>query len=57
MIYHAVDAHDRFIEGTNKFKRKMCMDKIVYTHDGWPYIADRSPSFTEQPGPIIELEK
>ncbi|RYY07962.1 MAG: hypothetical protein EOP43_01665 [Sphingobacteriaceae bacterium] len=36
IIYHAVDANDRYVAGTDRFKRKMCMDKIVYDDNGWP---------------------
>ena len=52
IIYHAVDTSDRFIPGTRFFKRKMCMDKILYTSDGWPYVQNGSPSFTSQLGPV-----
>lgn len=53
MIYHAVDTKERFITGTNKFLRKMCMDRILYTNGGWPYVINSSPSFTTQKGPIV----
>ena len=53
LIYHAVDHNDRFIENTDKFKRKMCMDKIQYTKDGWPFIENASPSFENQVAPLI----
>ncbi len=53
MIYHAVDTKDRFIAGTDIFLRKMCMDRILYTDDGWPYVKNFSPSFTSQKGPVI----
>ncbi len=56
MIYHAVDTKDRFITGTNIFLRKMCMDRILYTNDGWPYIKNVSPSFTTQQGPVVLSE-
>lgn len=52
MFYHAVDTSDRFIAGTNIFKRKMCMDRVLYSDDGWPYIKDNSPSFNLQTGPF-----
>lgn len=51
IVYHAVDTKDRFIAGTNIFLRKMCMDKIIYTEDGWPYVENFSPSYTIQKGP------
>lgn len=38
IFYHAVDLQDRFITGTNKFKRKMCMKRVWYDEDGWPGI-------------------
>jgi arabinan endo-1,5-alpha-L-arabinosidase len=53
MIYHAVDIHGRYIAGTDRFLRKMCMDRIVYTEDGWPYVENLSPSFTPQSGPEV----
>lgn len=52
MVYHAVDRKQKFIEGTDRFLRKMCMDKIEYTKDGWPFITTGSPSFTEHTGPL-----
>ncbi len=57
IIYHAVDTKDRFITSTDRFLRKMCMDKLRYTDDGWPYIENGSPSFTEQKGPVVLREK
>jgi arabinan endo-1,5-alpha-L-arabinosidase len=56
MIYHAVDPNERFIRGTDKFLRKMCMDKVHYTDDGWPFVNNYSPSFTEQEGPTCIAE-
>lgn len=53
MIYHAVDTRNRFISGTDRFLRKMCMDQVFYTSDGWPYIKNASPSFECRSGPII----
>lgn len=53
MIYHAVDTNDRFIPGTDRFLRKMCMDRIFYTSEGWPYIKKGSPSFEVQTGPVV----
>lgn len=47
IIYHAVDSNDRFIATTSVFKRKMCADKILYDQEGWPYIKDSSPSYSE----------
>lgn len=44
IIYHAVDPADRFIKGTDRFKRKMCMDRIFYNEEGWPYLGANSPS-------------
>ena len=52
MIYHAVDTTDRYIAGTDKFLRKMCMDIIYYTNDGWPFINNGLPSYTLQAGPV-----
>jgi arabinan endo-1,5-alpha-L-arabinosidase len=54
MMYHAVDTTDRFIPGTNIFLRKMCMDRVLYTTDGWPFVKDGSPSFTIQKGPVVK---
>lgn len=53
IIYHAVDTTDRFIPGTNIFLRKMCMDRILYTNDGWPYVKNGSPSFEVMEGPVV----
>ncbi|HZG25916.1 MAG TPA: family 43 glycosylhydrolase [Chitinophagaceae bacterium] len=53
MFYHAVDVKDRFIPGTNIFLRKMCLDRVLYTADGWPYIENSSPTFTRQKGPVV----
>ena len=55
MVYHAVDTKDRYIPGTDRFLRKMCMERIFYTEDGWPFIANYSPSFTVQEGPSINV--
>jgi arabinan endo-1,5-alpha-L-arabinosidase len=55
LVYHAVDVADRYITGTDRFLRKMCLDKVLYTADGWPYIADYSPSVLTQPGPRVNL--
>jgi arabinan endo-1,5-alpha-L-arabinosidase len=52
IIYHAVDSQDRFIPGTDRFKRKMCMDRVLYTPDGWPYVQAPCPSHLEQTGPV-----
>ncbi len=53
IIYHAVDAAEPFIRGTDKVLRKMCMDRVLYSKEGWPYIQGGSPSFSRQPGPVI----
>ena len=53
LIYHAVDPGDRFIAGTDRFLRKMCMDKVLYTADGWPYLNGNSPSAGVQTGPQV----
>ncbi len=55
MIYHAVDTQDRYIPNTDRFQRKMCMDRIHYTDDGWPIIINRSPSSTIQAGPVYQV--
>jgi arabinan endo-1,5-alpha-L-arabinosidase len=55
IIYHAVDPSSRFIDGTDRFLRKMCMDKVMYSEDGWPYIDTYSPSFEPKPGPVISI--
>jgi arabinan endo-1,5-alpha-L-arabinosidase len=54
MFYHAVDTKERFIKGTDRHLRKMCMDKIRYTEDGWPFIEGGVPSFEVQQGPEIK---
>ncbi len=51
LFYHAVDPNDRFIAGTDRFLRKMCMDKVLYTPDGWPCVAGNAPSLGVRPGP------
>jgi len=53
IIYHAVDVNDRFIPGTDRFLRKMCMDRVQYTADGWPFIAGNQPSAHPRPGPRV----
>lgn len=53
MFYHAVDTKDRFIPGTQIFKRKMCMDKVQYSVEGWPYVENFAPSFTQQEAPVV----
>lgn len=53
LFYHAVDTTDRFIPGTRIFQRRMCMDRIRYTPDGWPSIQDDSPSVDQRPGPNV----
>ena len=53
MIYHAVDTSEPYLDPSaneKHFMRKMCMDKVHYTTDGWPYIENNAPSFTAQPG-------
>ena len=55
IMYHAVDPADRFIPGTDRFLRKMCMDKVMYNEDGWPYIDTCSPSFEPKAGPVIGI--
>jgi len=55
IIYHAVYTKDRFIPGTDIFLRKMCMDQVFYTPDGWPYIKDASPSFEVKEGPVVKI--
>lgn len=54
IIYHAVDVKDRYIHGTDKFLRKMCIDQLLYTDDGWPFIKTGSPSFEIQNGPVVK---
>lgn len=56
IIYHAVDTKERFIAGTNIFLRKMCMEQVLYTGDGWPYVKNGSPSFTVQEGPVTDYD-
>lgn len=51
IIYHAVDPKDRFVKNTKALKRQMCMDRIFYDEQGWPYIEDDSPSFEKRTGP------
>jgi arabinan endo-1,5-alpha-L-arabinosidase len=53
VCYHAVDTTDRYIAGTDRFFRKMCMERVFYTADGWPYVKGGSPSYQEQEGPVI----
>jgi len=53
IFYHAVDPADRFIAGTDRFKRKMCMERVFYNEEGWPYINQNSPSFGLQVGPVV----
>ncbi len=55
IIYHAVDTHDRYISGTGIFKRKMCMDRVIYDAQGLPAIAGDSPSFGPQAAPVAAL--
>lgn len=55
IIYHAVETKDRFITGTNIVLRKMCMDRILYTSEGWPYVEDKSPSFKACKGPVVKM--
>ncbi|RYY07906.1 MAG: hypothetical protein EOP43_01820 [Sphingobacteriaceae bacterium] len=38
IVYHAVDPNDRYIKGTNQFKRKMCMSRVLYDAKGWPAL-------------------
>lgn len=38
IFYHAVDPNDRYIKGTDHFKRKMCVKKVFYNEEGWPYL-------------------
>jgi len=56
IIYHAVDVKDRFIPGTDRFLRKMCIDEVLYTEDGWPYINTRSPSYSVKNGPAVRYD-
>ena len=55
IIYHAIEKKDRFIKGTDIVRRKMCLDKIVYTNEGWPYVMNGSPSFMPQPAPVLTV--
>jgi arabinan endo-1,5-alpha-L-arabinosidase len=55
MIYHAVETKDRYIKGTDVVLRKMCLDKIIYTSEGWPYIENNSPSFKMCQGPVVRI--
>ncbi|RYY19044.1 MAG: hypothetical protein EOP41_10110, partial [Sphingobacteriaceae bacterium] len=48
IIYHAVDPKDRFVGNTRALKRQMCMDRIFYDEEGWPYIEGGSPTFEPQ---------
>ncbi len=50
IVYHAVDNHDRYIPGTHRFLRKMCMDRVLYTNEGWSYVLHGSPSFGVEEG-------
>jgi arabinan endo-1,5-alpha-L-arabinosidase len=54
IIYHAVDPKGRLVEDTKALKRQMCMDRIYYDEQGWPYIKESSPSFETQIGPAIK---
>ncbi len=53
IYYHAVDTIDRYIPGTDRFRRKMCMEQVFYTAAGWPYVKGSSPSRQEQEGPVV----
>jgi arabinan endo-1,5-alpha-L-arabinosidase len=55
MVYHAVDSNERYIKGTDKFMRKMCMDRVMYNAGGWPYIETYSPSSEPKAGPVISI--
>lgn len=55
IIYHAVDVKERFLQGTDRFLRKMCMDPVLYTDEGWPYIENASPSFEPRQGPSVVI--
>jgi arabinan endo-1,5-alpha-L-arabinosidase len=52
IFYHAIDPDDRYNPGTEAPKRPMLIDPIVY-RSGWPEIEERSPSTTEQQGPLV----
>ena len=51
LIYHAIDPHDPFQPAVDAVKRPMLIDRISWV-DGWPGIANDSPSSGPQPAPI-----
>ena len=44
IVYHAVDIKDMRTKGTDWLSRKMCIDRIYYDKNGWPYVKKFSPS-------------
>ena len=55
LVYHAVDPADRYISGTDRFLRKMCLDKVLYSPEGWPYMDGNAPSADYRTGPTVNF--
>ena len=54
IIYHAVLATEpsKNPDGTGGVWRRLCIDKITWTDDGWCQIGNGTPAITLQPAPI-----
>lgn len=51
IIYHAIDPGDPYQPAVDAVKRPMLIDRIEWV-DGWPRIANDSPSSTQLPAPV-----
>jgi len=52
MVYHVY----RTDEGITHNGRQVAIDQLVWTEDGWPYIENIMPTYSEQEGPIFYID-
>ncbi|HZB94499.1 MAG TPA: family 43 glycosylhydrolase [Herpetosiphonaceae bacterium] len=60
LIYHAVDSRQPKLvhsTGGHDVRRVMCLDRLFYHDDGWPYVTNGSPSIGVNPSPALPAQR
>jgi arabinan endo-1,5-alpha-L-arabinosidase len=56
LAYHAISpaqpTFDAIDDSEGYARRVLLLDRLLYTTDGWPYVADGAPSWQAQPAPV-----
>lgn len=53
VVFHAMDAKNPLIAGTQFARRALLIDPIRWRDDGWPEVAGAAPSEVPRPAPVV----